>query len=565
MLSGLAIRPVMAQTQTEMSSYFSGNAAARPETIEKIVRMSVAQVLSGQFAGVNLSFNTAKINQGIALPSPNENLRDILKVLGIQQNVNIAMTPVHASFTLPESALKITIKKLQPNRFQVKAKWAITKLNASSSQLALKVPKGAFDRAFDIVSSPVQMGLTAKSKPITIELNMITNLTDTGTRIQLVDFKTNLNDRSAKKPEFFIKLGQLTVEGKPLELEIQSNGQRLIADEAAIRAEFQTLEQGLMQTICDRLQNVVEQRFNVIAANVEKSKPIRITLDSDAWNEELADKPDVKKLLQNVSIDFFISYLQYVDRYKIFSTQVSSTVCIDKGCLLDMSKPSLVNIDDFKGVDTHDEVAILIYESWIQNFVHSPEFQKRILTFVTDSKLKGIVIGKQGVRVHLNPIKNSIAVVLNLEVDIKKTGKEGTSFGKKFRRSLGDMIEKVAGSGKVVKIPVEINAIFQKIKKDATGQSVLKLAVEMPFKDGKVTNTYNYPSNVAEMTGMVRDEFLESMKEELAEVIPAELSIPLGHSVKIKDYSFNIRKAYVTPNRGLLVTGEMTNQRGNYE
>lgn len=554
--SGLT--PASSWAQAELKSYFTGNAVAKPEAIEKIVRMSIADVLNGRFSGANLSFATQKVDESIAIPDPSTNLRDILNVLGIQNQVRINLSPIQADFTLPNSALNITIKKIKPNRFQVCAKWVITKLTAASPKLALQVPKGVFERGFEIVSSPVQIGLAPKSKPITIDLDLITELTDQGTKIRLVDFKTNINEKSASGPQFFIKLGKLTVEGRPLEIEIMSNGQRLVADEATIRSEFQTMEASLIQNIRQNLQAVIEKHFQSISESIEKAPPIKVAVDSTELMHKVEDKPELKKLLNGVSVDFFVSYLQYIEKYKLFTAQVSSTVCIDKLCLLDLAKKNLVTIDDLKSVSTtNDDIAVLVYESWLQNLIHSDLFQKRIREILKSSDLAGINLSKDGVKIHLNPTTNSVVLVANVEIDIKKTSKSGSALGQRMRRRFGDWMESWFGSGKLVKIPVEVTGKIKDIRVDADGVSNLVIATELPFKDGKLKNTYKYPSNAADMTSMVRNDLFDSLKEELASAIPAELVIPLGKSIDIKHFSFKLKHVTITQNRGLLVTAEL--------
>jgi hypothetical protein len=576
----LMMTPSLAWAQAPGQTIITGNAVAKPEAIERVVRMAVADVMNGEFSGVGLSFKTHQIDQSVDIPVPTGDLKEILSILGIKNTVNVSLAPIEAKFVLPASALKITIQKLQPNRFQVNAKWSITQLTASSPKLAIKVPKGVFDQGFDIVSSPLQIGLAPKSKPITIELNLLTDLTEKGTKIHLVSLATNINAATAK-PDFFIKLGKLTVNGKPLEVEITTNGKKLLADEATIRAQFQQLEPSLVQTIRTKMKDVVQDQFSKIADEIEGEAPLKFKIDSNDLIQKFGDKPVIQDLFGDLSVEFMLSYLQYVDKYKVFSGQVTSAVHFDRlQYLWNSGATSAISTDDLKAIGTGDDIGIMVYESWLQNVVHSDLFQKRILDYYNKNKSPGTSIGKDGVKLHFDPARNAIVIVINLEIDIKKTGGPDSSFGKRLKNGFGDAWENIFGSGKLVKVPVEITAKITGVQKDATGKSVLVITPERPLQNGTFANHYHYTSNVNDMTSLVKSSLLDEVdssicdtaaqkeadqkKKDKNRVKPVlcegigQVRIPLD-VVDIKGYKFQPKKVTLTPNRGLLVTAEMKN------
>jgi len=535
----------------------SANAVIRPEAVEKALRAAAAEVLNGDASGAGLSFKTQqKIDQKIPLPATKGQLKEILSTLGIQNSVTVVLSPLQAKFVLPPSALKIGIQQLQPNRFQIQARWSITQLNAKSDQLVLQVPKGFFDKGFDIVSRPIQVGLAPKSKPITVELTMLADLTGSGTKIHLASFTTNLNSGSSK-PDLFIQLGKLTVGGKPLELEIRSNGKSLIADEASIRAQLQKLEPDLVQTVREKLSDLIQDQFSHVADVTEGQPPLRYSMVSDTLLKKMNLKPPVQKLLSGISMDMVVSYLQYLKKDGLFTAQIATRTCLSGFCVGELDHASPISTEDLKSIDRSDEVGILVYESWLQDFFHSDLFQKRILDFYNTNKSPGVDLSKTaGVRVHLNPTLNSVDVVLNLEIDIKKTGDKDSRFGDKVKRKFGDLWENWFGSGKIVKIPVEIHGRIQGIQKNASGQSELVIAPELPFKNGTVINTYGYPDNVDEMTKLVKSDFLDSVKDDIAKSIPPMIRIPLGDGLTVGKFKLMPKKLVVTKNHGLLITAE---------
>jgi hypothetical protein len=546
-------------------SLITGNAIARPETIERVVRMAVANVMKGQFSGVELSLQTQSIEQTIAVPAPEGELKEILNILGIKNSMNIELNPIKTRFVLPQSALKIDIKKIQPNRFQVKAKWSITRLSATSDRLSIRVPKGVFDAAFDITSSPLKIGLARNSRPITVELDLLTDLTPNGTKIHLVSLKTNIN--SAPRPDFFITLGKLTVAGKPLEIEIMSNGKKLHADEAAIRAQFQLLEPGIIDTVRQKLKDVIQEQFSKIADQIESEAPIKFSFESNQLlgtlkPETLKKLPWLPQMVGDMSGELILSYLQYVDRYKLFTGQAASTVCFNRGtidCLWEMNPTSNISTDDLKAVGPADEIGILLYESWLQNLIHSDLFQKRIENLYNETRNPGVKLGKSGVRVHLNPTKNAVVIVMNLEIDIKKTTKSDASLGKKFKDRFGDFWENLFGSGRAVQLPLEIAIRIKGIEKNANGKPELVLIPELPFKNGTVINTYGYPSNVSSMTKLVRDAFLSSVRDQIAETLNGPIRIPFEKIIDINGFKFLPKNISITPNHGILITAAMKN------
>ena len=537
----------------------TGNALVPPLTLERMIRKFVAQALKGNFTGDKVSFHSNGIQQTIPL-EPTGLLKDILTTLGMKSPIQIALDPLNTQITFPEDALKITIKNTSPNVFAIRAKWAINELSVSSENLGIAVPKGIFDQEFEINSKPVSFGLSKKSAPISIDLSISAELSEKGTSVRLNKLETNL---LSDEIHFFAKLGPLTVNGQPLELEIGSNGKTLRANEATIREEFKKLEPSLLSSVKTKINQIIVDRFAAASQQIEGAPPIHFVLETNKLLKSIntQDPEKIKTaqaLLGDIKADFLFSYMQNVKRYNLFSTQIATRICIESSCLGNIEQQSNIGIEDLKSMESNADVGVIAYESMLQNFVHSDTFQKRILDFYAKHPSPGVKIAKSGVRVHLNPKRNAAVVVLNLDIDIKKTGKPGSGAGQRLKLDLAKWIERSFGSGKIVTIPVEISGFIDGITKNSKGEYFLSMHTELPFhKDGTITNTYHYPSNVEDMVGWVKKGLLESVKDSIAPSIPPLLEIPLGTGVSVKGFNFIPKKILITPNRGLMITSEM--------
>ena len=549
----------------ENAAILSGNAILPPQTIERIIRSAIAYRLKGDIKGSGIHFKTEGVDQEIEIKQPSEQLKQIMFVLGLKSPLNIVLPPIDVGLTLPSDGLSLSVKSTGPNHFNVKATWSISALSAEAKYLKIKVPKGIFDQAFEIVSGPLEISLAPGSPGVQIELLLTADLLEKGTEIHLQRLTTNLDNTNG--PALSMKLGVLLVNGKPLEVQISSNGQTITADEPSIRKEFQSIEPNITRAINTRLTSVIEEHFKTLTKDMENSPPLKLSLDANKILEKATgqstnkttDQPVLKELFHDMNIDFMFSYLQALEHSTLFSAQLTSHVCFNQVCLEDTRTPSPINSTDLKSMQSNDDIGILIYESWLQTIMHSDPFETRFKAyFLSQQNNKGTWLGDAGVRVHFKPEQDAIAVVLNLEIDIKKTGKEGSPWYKKLNLLLGDAIERYFGSGKLVKLPVEITARIQSIEKLPDDTYALHVSTELPFKDDlKILNTFHYPCNVDDMTGLVRKTFLNQVKEDISALVPPQLTIPLGESLDYDGMNFSIRGVKITPNHGLLITGNV--------
>ena len=544
-----------------------GNTLLRNESIEAVVRGMIARSLNADLNGGNLEFETQAFEQKIELPDPKPGLREILDVLGIRETLDLSVSPLRIKMVLPESSLKVAVVKKSTNTFEVSASLIVSELKVDSRTVSIKVPAGAFDRAFAIDSNGVNMGLSRRSAPIKLDLNLLFELNEMGSRIRVTGFRTNLKDRSP--PKFFVELGRLTLDRQPLKLQILSNGQSLIADEPSIRAQFQQSEPQIVRTLRSKVSDAIEENIKAIAEKIETAPLIKFSMNSTDVIGPSGFNQNVKNLLSGIQMDFIFSYLQYIEESKLFSAQIAGRFCVDNECLMNASRTSPIGLKDVNLILPQDDGGVVLYESIVQDIIHSDRFQARIRTyFNAENKTAGVSLAPAGLHVRFDPNTNSVGAVVNLDIDIIKTIRANSSFGERLQLSLGDLIEYYFGSGKTVKIPLEIKFKIDGITTNPAGESTLSVSTILPFsRDGTYLPPRTCPpgwcqSNVDSMTSVVKTSFMRTVRQEFESMLPAKFSIPVSRAITVRDFSFLPKTVKITPNRGLMISGNLKDEGG---
>ena len=545
-----------------------GNGVIRPQALEQVIRESIADALGGRTSNNSMSFMIPTINENVIIPETTGTLKSILDVLGLKDQFAIKLAPTTASFTLPSSSMKITVQNRSANTFAVSAKFSLTALSAKSSVLTMNVPAGVFGQAFDINSSPIQMGLKSGSAPIQMEIDLLATLASTGAKLKLQGFHTNLDDTN--HPEFSITLGRLTVNNSPLTLTLNSNGQSINADEPTIRAELQKLESSYVDIIRADIVAALQTEAASLGKTIADQAPLKYDFTSDQFlaDAPLASEPGVKNLLSGIDLSGVLSYVQQVQSANVYSMQVSSSICMDGQCLNNTVPVSPIGADDLKAMTANEDMSVILYESFFQSVVNSPVFQKRIATYAKSTiTTPGVTLAPSGVKVYLDPATNAVIAILNLEIDIKKTSTSSTPFGQRLQNDLGDLLETEFGSGKVVKIPIAINLGLGGIVNDSSGNNLVvhtslpSFATAGVFTPSPLCSASACPNNVPSMTSLVRGSFLTSLKQQVSQMFPSEIKVPLS-AITLKTFTFTAKNVLITTHHGLMITAGLTSATG---
>jgi hypothetical protein len=568
LLTGLLVSlPLHAHAEALVSV---GNAVIRPQAVEQIIRESIADALTAHISSSSMSFMLPAIEQTIPLPETNGNLKSILDVLGLKDQIDMQISPIKADFTLPKAGLKIDIKNRAANSFAISAKWSLTALSAKANSLTIHVPAGVFGQAFDIASSPLQMGLKAGSQPIELEIDLLADLSESGAKFKMQGFHTNLSDTN--HPEFSLLLGQLTVNNTPLTLQITSNGQTIQADEPSIRAELQTMESAYIDNVRLKIIDELQSNVAILGQTLQKLAPLKFDFSSDdllaAAPKSLTSQPGVRELLGGLELSGLVSYLQSVPSANVYSSQVSAKICLDKVCVANTVPVTRIGSEDLRAMRPREDLGVVLYESFLQSVVNTQVFQKRFATYYnTTGTTAGATLAQPGVKVYLDPNSNALIAILNLEIDIAKTATSKSPFGQRLQADVGDLLESEFGAGKLIQVPVPISVEFGGIVTDSTGTNLI-LRTKLPafatpgnFTPSSLCSISECPNNVPKMTSTVRKSFLKELEVQVVATVPSEIKIPL-QPIILKTFEFNAKNVTITPAHGLLITGGMTNTPG---
>ena len=564
-ISILMFCTAIAKASTPLShALLSGNTLVKPESVQKIIEKIIAKNLQNDYLTESkfgkLSIQIPPSVQHLKIPK-NTMLQDILTTLGIKNQIEILIDPIQTSINFGRDSLKIKVQKIGINLFKIRAHWQVKELLAKSNSLKIVVPKGVFDRTFTISSNPVKISLRPETGPITANLSMIAELNNEGAKISLDHFETNLNDNL---PRLQAELGALTIDKKPFELEIISNGHSIFTDEPTVRTQFQNFEPELMKNIQKQLGSIIEEKLSVLSEALQKQDPFKISFNSnEVLDQYSVHDAAIHNLFKDISSSFNFSYIQEIPKQNLFTTQVTSQVCIASDCLSDLWENSQISSNDTAAM-INSNVGVIIYESWVQDIINSAPFQKRVSEFYKNTlKSPGVLLGTDGIKIHFNPTTNAITAVLNLKIDIKATApqKNANGFVKVFdfaEKQLADIWENIAGSGQYVYLPVEISAKIKGIQHNSQGKKTLVLQTSIPFhSDGTIANTYGYQCNVQKMNAGIRKSLLASVKSSINASIPATINISLNDPIDIAGIKFSINQIMITANKGLLIGGDI--------
>ncbi len=546
-------------------AFAGGNALLTAKTIQEATKQLIIGNLQKNINARNgangIVIETEESEHHLSIPE-SAVLNDILKALGIRNELKIKLDPIRTSINFGSDSLKISVERTDINHFRIRTHWQIPQIVAKSTSLKIQVPKGTFDRAFSIVSSPVKISLDRRSGPLTADLDLDAVLTPEGSLFKLISFRTNLDDHRSR---LRMQLGQLTVGGRPMSLEILTNGRTIRTDEPTIRNELRKFEPQLMTIVESKLADLIRSEFKQIAQKLEKEEPFKINFNStDILKRYPSASPALQDLLKDITGDFMFSFIQEIPRLGIYSTQASTRLCIGNTCVYNKSKTSPITTVDIESMG-QDNAGIILYESWVQNIVNSDPFQKRIRKYFKQTvDSPGIDLAKNGIRIHFNPLRNSITAVVNLRIDIKATCDAATkwdswsAFREFSRKRIADWWEQIAGSGDYVIVPVEINFSIKGTQLSSDGKQVIRIVPELPFgKTGKIRNTYHYPTNIHLMNASIREELLEAVRDEFQKPLPKEILISISEPIQFRGINFFINHGTVTPNGGLLISGSI--------
>lgn len=113
-------------------------------------------------------------------------------------------------------------------------------------------------------------------------------------------------------------------------------------------------------------------------------------------------------------------------------------------------------------------------------------------------------------KVHFHGNDNLIAVV-NVEIDLKKLAPKNLKAW--FKYNIASWLER-NNNNSIIYFPIEIS-ITPVFKTSLDNSSTIELMVGSPFNTKRLSNSFNYPSNVSDMTATVRLGVMEEIREKI--------------------------------------------------
>jgi len=113
-------------------------------------------------------------------------------------------------------------------------------------------------------------------------------------------------------------------------------------------------------------------------------------------------------------------------------------------------------------------------------------------------------------KVHFKGNENLIAVV-NVEINLKKLSAQNLASW--FKYNIASWLER-NNNNAIIYFPVEIpiTPIFKTLPDQS---AAIDLRIGSPFNTKLLPNTFNYPSNISQMTSTVREGVMEDLREEI--------------------------------------------------
>jgi hypothetical protein len=187
----------------------------------------------------------------------------------------------------------------------------------------------------------------------------------------------------------------------------------------------------------------------------------------------------------------------------------------------------------------------LLPEGVLQKLLAAPEVQERIrMSLVAPETSPGVSILPHGVQIRLLHEEQAVSVLIPLEIDLIRTLAPTSPPRERFRIALGDWIESWFGSGKTVKVPVEIQLLPNLHEKQITLHVRLPFSAEGDYRAPGHCAPEICPSNVERMSKRVRRILMRRLFLRFSEQIPTMIRVPAGPLKNLK----------ITPNSSLFIT-----------
>lgn len=188
------------------------------------------------------------------------------------------------------------------------------------------------------------------------------------------------------------------------------------------------------------------------------------------------------------------------------------------------------------------------------DLVNSTGLYQEVFEAMAD--VKGFSI--KSIKLHFQGDKSLIAVV-NAQVDLKKLQSSGISSW--FKNRLAAYLER-NNNNAIIFFPIEV-AVVPEFKKLPNGGAGLDLKVLSPFNYVDLPNRYNYPSNVQNMTDIVKDGVMEQLRENLEPYVNKSYNVDLTKFLNQSGVVFQPKSLSINQGAYLLMNMDLVDIKFN--
>lgn len=405
-------------------------------------------------------------------------------------------------FRIPPEKLTLRIREQNPHRLLLDLRGSLADLQCESSVIKIMAPRGILGQAVTLTMESAKILLPGPGS--TVQFQALLEVTPDPEGIGLQAKSAGIAFPSTPGTEPLLQLGAILVDGHPLKPD-RIRELMIAATPGVFRARQAAIERFLGKILLENLKDQL--------GSVRKSFQWDLTSLLPGLGLQVLAGHFLPIPAGTGAPEALRASLRVIPRMNGHALAVTSEA--DAPIQVEVPSPR--------------EAGILIPESSLQHLIRVPEIQDRLQISVNDPKSSsGVSVLPAGIQLRLLHELQALSSILPLEIDLIRTVNAGSHLGERLRITLGDWIESWFGSGKSVRVPVEI-LMFPRINEET-----LTLTTRIPFTAAGEYLPPEHcapelcPSNVDQMSRRVRRELMRTLHSRFSEQVPEVIQLPVG-------------------------------------
>ena len=458
---------------------------------------------------------------------------------------------IKVSGNVDEKSLKMSISNSNDNGFDLKLSINLPQIVVTGAKLSLceDKQKNTKNCGSGLQASLTNLKIQTKTRPVSLSAVLRLKTDGKVARVSVISVTSNLEGKTA--PVMDINFQAVTIpkisiviDGQETELDTSR-----LKDEILKRKEF--LAAKLMSFAADFITSDLAEMINVYLVNKQVATSYQVYRKDGlkTFNEFLSNRDEyplkenyvrgaiqpenkdpmtvimaqISEVIRNAQVDIALKKIATPQNKDIELAGMLNFILNNRAMTL---KNTLGNSNrvlpklDLAAHRAHD-INLAISEPLINgalDLVNTTGLYQEVFEAMAD--VKGFSI--KSIKMHFQGDKVLIAVV-NAQVDLKKLQSSGISSW--FKNKLAAYLER-NNNNAIIYFPIEVQVVPE-FKKLPNGGAGLDLKVMSPFNYVDLPNRYNYPSNVQNMTEIVKDGVMEQLRENLEPYVNKSYSVDL--------------------------------------